>query len=381
MITFLAIGLETIFANGALGTELLTNGNMETGSPPSNWSATGLESFTAETTIVHGGSQSAKLLENNTTVGYITSDAISGIVAGTAYTCTGYIYDNTTSAYGYIKVFWYASTDGSGTALSSPQIGANTSDSSEWQVRRGTFTAPPTAQSARIRCYNKASGTPWGPIYYDDLSLTHTNVKINEVLYDPSGTDTGLEWIELVNSGEYDVYIGGWDLDPAQVGYYTIPDSSGTWNGTLDAGSFVVIHINASGTDTATDLYHSGVSGNMGNTSASVQLYSSTSHTSDTIIDFMEYGAGGKTGEGTAVTAGIWRTGYYTLDVAEAHSIGLYVDGSDPHDKPTDDACGKQHDDATYPGNWDDFSSPTPGESNNPSAIKIIIRKWRELYQ
>ncbi len=380
IIVFLIIGLETIFANGALATELLTNGNMETGSPPSNWTKYGLESFTAETTIVHRGSQSAKLVENNTTVGYIKSDGISGIVAERAYTCTGYIYDNTTSAQGYIKVFWYASTDGTGTAISSVQVGDNTSDSNEWQYRKGTFTAPPAAQSARIFCYNKALEAPWGPIYYDDLSLTRTNVKINEVLYDPEGVDTGKEWIELVNNGEYDIYIGGWDLDPDGLGYYEIPASSGTWDGTLDAGSFVVIHVRASGTDTATDLYHSSPTTNMGNTSGHVTLYThTTTHTKDTIIDFMEYGTGGETGEATAVNAGIWKTGAYTPDVDETHSIGLYADGNDPEDNP-DGNCGKLHDDATYPGNWDDFSSPTPRESNNPSTIKIIIQKWRELY-
>lgn len=378
MVAFLVIGSELIFASTVLGTELLTNGNMETGSPPSNWIAFGLSSFAAEGTIVHGGSQSAKLIENNTTAGYIYQ--VVQVTAGVTYRLSGYIYDNDSNCKGYLRIDWYASSDGSGTSLANYSSSATT-DSTAWQEKSFCVTAHGSANSARIKCYNESTlGTAGPTVYYDDISFVRINVKINEVLYDAVGVDTGKEWIELVNSGEYDVYIGGWDLDPAQIGYYTIPASSGTWDGTLDAGSFVVIHVRASGTDTATDLYHSSPTTNMGDTSASVQLYSSTSHTSNTIIDFMEYGAGTQTGEGTAVTAGIWRTAYYTPDVDAGHSIGLYVDGSDPKDTPTGN-CGKLHDDATYPGNWDDFASPTPGESNNPSAIKIIIQKWRELYQ
>ena len=36
-----------------------------------------------------------------------------------------------------------------------------------------------------------------------------TGVVINEFLYDPAGTDTGHEWIELYNSGST-VDISGW---------------------------------------------------------------------------------------------------------------------------------------------------------------------------
>ncbi len=41
------------------------------------------------------------------------------------------------------------------------------------------------------------------------------NVVINEVLYDPDGTDTGYEWIELFNAGDQSVNLENWKIQKA----------------------------------------------------------------------------------------------------------------------------------------------------------------------
>ena len=48
-----------------------------------------------------------------------------------------------------------------------------------------------------------------------NLNLLHSSVVINEVLYDPSGSDGGYEWIELFNNGEEAVELSGWIIRKA----------------------------------------------------------------------------------------------------------------------------------------------------------------------
>ena len=52
-------------------------------------------------------------------------------------------------------------------------------------------------------------------IYFILTFLTAQNVVINEVLYDPDGTDTGYEWIELFNAGDQPVNLENWKIQKA----------------------------------------------------------------------------------------------------------------------------------------------------------------------
>lgn len=150
------------------------------------------------------------------------------------------------------------------------------------------------------------------------------DIVINEIMYNPAGTDTGLEWIELYNRGAELVDLTGWDLYPDGIGYYTFGSFS------LAPGKFVVIHLRLDGIDTATDLYQgTSPQSNMGNTKGSVALFNSTSHSSDTIVDFVQYGAGGETWQSAATKAGIWTENDFIITAIEGNSIGLKVDGQD----------------------------------------------------
>ncbi len=157
------------------------------------------------------------------------------------------------------------------------------------------------------------------------------NVVINEVLYDPDGTDTGLEYIILYNNDNLSVDATGYHLNAVSGDYYTFPSF------TLNSKSSVAIHWRKDGTNTQTDLYTgtSGFDDNMGNTSGWVALFKNTKHTKDSIIDYIEYGAGGKTYESKAVDAGIWTTGAFILDVNEGKALKLKTDGID-NNSPSD---------------------------------------------
>lgn len=154
------------------------------------------------------------------------------------------------------------------------------------------------------------------------------STRINEVLFDPSGTDTGLEKIELYNATEAAIDMAGWELYPDGIGYFTFPAGF-----SIAPQAFVVIHLRASGADDSANRYHAAASGNMGNSSGSVALFRPGGRSSETIVDFVRYHMPGsserKTWESAAAEAGLWTAGTF-IDVSgfsEGSSIGLASDG------------------------------------------------------
>jgi len=147
-------------------------------------------------------------------------------------------------------------------------------------------------------------------------------VVINEVYYDPAGTDADKEWTEIYNAGGQPVNLTNYQLG-ASSSNYTFPDT------TLNPQSFIIVHWNADGSNSATDLYAGNGFNNMGNTNGSVALFNSTTKNSSTIIDYLEYGSAGRTWESVATSAGIWTAGDHTLNVAKGHSLERSPVGGD----------------------------------------------------
>lgn len=167
-------------------------------------------------------------------------------------------------------------------------------------------------------------------------SKAEANIVISEIFYNALGTDTGEEWVELYNKS-YSVFdLTGYELNASSGDYYTFTN-------TLEAKNCLVIHWNSEGIDTESDLY-TGLDdfSNMGNTSGWVALFNDSVHSSSTIVDYLEYGAGGETWESTADAAGIWVAGDFIPTVGEGHSIEYLGSGDASSD-------------------WQDQSYPTPG--------------------
>ena len=157
-------------------------------------------------------------------------------------------------------------------------------------------------------------------------------VVINEVLYDPTGSDdTGKEYIRLYNNDNSSFDLTGYQLNTTSGDYYTFPAFS------LGPKSFITIHLRKDGTNTQTDLYTgtSGFDDNMGNTNGWVAFFKSNEQTKDSIMDYLEYGAGGKTWESIAVKAGIWTADIFITDVPAGKAIKLKTDGVDTN-SPSD---------------------------------------------
>lgn len=155
------------------------------------------------------------------------------------------------------------------------------------------------------------------------------SVVINEILFDPAvSNDTGLEKIEIYNPDAAAADVGGWELYPDGIGYFSFPSGF-----SLAAQSFVTIHLRASGTNDAGNLYHSAATDNMGDSSGSVVLFRPGGRSKDTIADFVRYQKSGKgehkTWESDAAKAGLWTVGSF-VDISVftvGTSIGLAVDG------------------------------------------------------
>lgn len=131
----------------------------------------------------------------------------------------------------------------------------------------------------------------------------NSSIVISEILFNPEGSDTGSEYIVLKNISNETVSLEGFTLYPDGVGYFVFSQKS------LAVGTSIKVHINASGSDDNRDAYHSSASGNMGNTSGSIALFSSAERGSDTMIDFVQYGRSGETWESSAEQAGLWHKG------------------------------------------------------------------------
>ncbi|MEK7649691.1 MAG: lamin tail domain-containing protein [Patescibacteria group bacterium] len=148
-----------------------------------------------------------------------------------------------------------------------------------------------------------------------------SDVHITEVLFNPAGSDTGAEYVVIKNIGADTKELTGWQLYPDGIGYFTFPSFS------LDAGASVKIFLRQSGNNSATALYHQTPAANMGNTSGSVALFSSTQHDASTLIDFMQYGRAGETWETNADEAGLWIKGEFISIHADEEGMILRRSG------------------------------------------------------
>jgi len=148
---------------------------------------------------------------------------------------------------------------------------------------------------------------------------------ITEVFYDAVGTDTGLEWIEIENTGGYALDMTGYVLhfDGTGTHDFIFPTFS------LVSGAKVLVHVRAIGTNTPAELFWSDTNGkNMGDSYGSVVLFNALPKDETTIVDFVQYGAIDQDGEPKAVTAGIWTDNTF-VPLVSAPGISMELISSD----------------------------------------------------
>jgi hypothetical protein len=184
-------------------------------------------------------------------------------------------------------------------------------------------------------------------------------VVFSEILIKRSGGNAD-QIVELRNTGASSINIGGWifchEFD------YSSVFPGGT---TIAAGAFLRVHFNASGTNSATDIYFSG---DVLSETSDLGLYTNANFGSPAAMHaFVQFG-GVPTGGGrqsVAAGAGLWTNNAFVTLPATESSVEL---------------CGV---DPTQVGNWTPTATPTLGATNGCgvaamptswSAVKSIFR-------
>jgi hypothetical protein len=122
-----------------------------------------------------------------------------------------------------------------------------------------TTTDLPGISELNNGIFMRASGfdnasPPWDEIYLDYLYFTVNysipNIIISEVMFDPTGSDDGAEWVELYNAGSTGVDLTGWNITDNDGNRFSLSNA-----GVLPAGEYLVCYIGASGINSSNELY------------------------------------------------------------------------------------------------------------------------------
>ena len=213
-----------------------------------------------------------------------------------------------------------------------------------------------------------------------------SGVVVNEILYNPSGSDGGHEWVELHNSTETDIDISGWLLEAGTSSFgtkATIPEGS-----VIPAGSYYLIGED----EVILDLGYSPntiASLGLGNGSSSVDGVRLVDCNS-VVIDTVLYGATGTIGEweddnGANPTS-------FAPKASDGEAIGRVPNGSDSNQSGNDFAL------LPFPTPWtaNDAETTCDGElfikinEFMPNPNEVLAdgteisddegREWVELY-
>ena len=168
-------------------------------------------------------------------------------------------------------------------------------------------------------------------------SVLHSkNIKINEIFYDPAGTDTGNEWIELYNADSVFINLENWIIEKAGTYFsvcFTFPEIS------IVPGEFLLI--GESDVENA-DLIASLAFQNGGSETDGVRIISADGDTIDTIL-YDDNNSNNLYDDTHQI--GI----HFAIDAPSGHSLFRFPDGFDT------DNCDND---------FFDCDNSTPGEPN-----------------
>ena len=148
------------------------------------------------------------------------------------------------------------------------------------------------------------------------------DVLLNEVLYDPSGSDDGLEWVELCNAGKEEMDLTGWKIEGAGTAFAT---SYTFASGTLAPGEYLLVGY---GSKTHPGSFSSNLP-NGGSETDGVRLLDSTAAVRDTLLFDTPNTYGLLDDSGLAGSS-------FATDVSAGHSLGRWPDCTDTDDSAVD---------------------------------------------
>jgi plastocyanin len=258
---------------------------------------------------------------------------------------------------GGIHTVTSGTVDGSGTAhpdgrFGSPNISSGTNGCFAWKSS-GTGSVPyyctPHASFgmiARLRIIT--GGTPV------------SDFRITEVRWTAAHDH---DFVEIANLGDASGNLGRYRLSLAGETPLVLP----LRDIVVPSQGRVVVNLNQSGTNTATQLYFPAGPGVTIGPVGSAALYCATTAPADTamtnamlMVDYVQWAVPGWRNETTAGTAGLWTIGDVVPAVAEGHSIEF---------------CGTRADRGLL--FWQGSPTPTPGGIN--CLTPVISATWGRL--
>lgn len=212
----------SILSNGQ--NNLAVNGDLEvwTAGAPDGWNLT--ENISQESTIVNGGSFSAK--HTSSDVGSQKfQQIVSGIQAGQDYTISYSYYDDDAQAKTRIWSYWLSGTStlpDNGDIL---RPGEYSENNAGWQDFSEILNAPAGADGFRfeVRVYHQDNLTG-GAVYYDDFSVS------GDIVVDPEPTNYATDFEAIASSGAASVDVFWSDAVGAQLpsAYVILASTSST---------------------------------------------------------------------------------------------------------------------------------------------------------
>ncbi len=185
---------------------MATNGDLElwTAGVPDNWDH--VENITQETTIINGGTSSAKHESASSTKDF-GHEYITGIVEGNDYNYSFYYLDNDPDA--RMRV-WSKWKDAGGGTVGATIETAYSDDNVDWQQFSTTITAPAGATQfyIEVRVYKSAVGNYGGFVYYDDFVFENAGAATPAIskAYSISNTEVDVLYnidVTSVNAVDY----------------------------------------------------------------------------------------------------------------------------------------------------------------------------------
>ncbi len=229
-----------VTTTGVVAQNLVTNGDLETWTSgvPDNWDKA--ENITQETTIVHGGTSSAKHESASSTKDFGHA-YITGIIPGNDYNLSYYFLDNDPNAKQRLWSYW---KDASGASIGSAIEDGYSTDDPNWQQYSGTLTAPAGAAQfyLEVRVYKEA--TYGGFVYYDDF------------VFENAGAATlVIDKAYAISDTELDLVYNA-DVSSVSAGDYTLTGSSNiTFTGAvIDGTDAKIVHLTGASSAMASDI-------------------------------------------------------------------------------------------------------------------------------
>ena len=160
-----------LFVGGVWGASFLVNGGFENVSL-SPWTKTvSTVLAVSDSTTVSEGSKSVSVRHSSGSLRGI-EQIVGGVVEGTTYNLSAKVFiPSSEDGDALVRVAWYASSDGSGSQLSTSDTGI-VSSTGVWHELSDSLVVPSGANSAKVRLYSRSgnSGDTF-QVYWDEISF------------------------------------------------------------------------------------------------------------------------------------------------------------------------------------------------------------------